>query len=105
MALPDVRDIGRRRKAAGLTQKELALRAGVSQSIVAKIESGSVQPSYEIVRRLFAVFDDLGRAAEAVAAAGEAAKTAPAPVQPPIVTPATLRRQQGIKRRGWVKNF
>lgn len=63
--LPDVREIGRRRKAAGLTQKELALRAGVSQSIVAKIEAGSVQPSYDIVRRLFAVFDELGRASEA----------------------------------------
>jgi len=64
MALPDVREIGRRRKAAGMTQKELALRAGVSQSIVAKIEAGSVQPGYEIVRRLFAVFDELGRATE-----------------------------------------
>ena len=65
MALPDVREIGRRRKAAGLTQKELALRAGISQSLVAKIESGSVRPSYDIVKRLFAVFDELGRGAEA----------------------------------------
>jgi predicted transcriptional regulator len=65
MALPEVREIGRRRKAAGMTQKELALRAGVSQSIVAKIEAGSVSPSYDIVRRLFAVFDELGRATEA----------------------------------------
>jgi predicted transcriptional regulator len=64
MALPDVRDIGRRRKAAGMTQKELALRAGISQSLVAKIEAGSVQPSYEIVRRIFGVFDELGRATE-----------------------------------------
>ena len=64
MAMPDVREIGRRRKAAGMTQKELALRAGVSQSIIAKIESGSVQPSYEIVKRIFAVFDELGRASE-----------------------------------------
>ena len=64
MALPDVREIGRMRKAAGMTQKELALRAGVSQSIIAKIESGSVQPSYDIVRRIFGVFDELGRASE-----------------------------------------
>lgn len=64
MSLPDVREIGRRRKAAGMTQKELALRAGISQSLVAKIEASSVQPSYDIVKRLFAVFDELGRAAE-----------------------------------------
>ena len=34
---------------AGLTQRALASRAGVSQPLVARIESGKVQPSFERV--------------------------------------------------------
>lgn len=37
---------------AGLSQRELAHRAGTSQSAVARIESGAVSPSVETVRRL-----------------------------------------------------
>lgn len=37
---------------AGLSQRELAQRAGTSQSAVARIESGAVSPSLETVRRL-----------------------------------------------------
>ena len=37
---------------ANLSQRELAQRAGTSQSAVARIESGAVSPSFETVRRL-----------------------------------------------------
>lgn len=37
---------------AGLTQRELAHRAGTSQSAIARWESGSVQPSLERLREL-----------------------------------------------------
>ncbi len=37
---------------AGLTQKELARRAGTSQSAIARWESGAVQPSLERLREL-----------------------------------------------------
>ena len=43
------------RTRAGLSQRELAARAGTSQSAVARIESGAVNPSFETVRRLVAV--------------------------------------------------
>lgn len=39
---------------AGLSQRELAERAGTSQSAVARIEAGAVSPSLETVRRLLA---------------------------------------------------
>jgi predicted transcriptional regulator len=50
--LPALDDIPKRRKALALTQSRLAELAGVSQSIIAKIESGTVDPSYSIVKRL-----------------------------------------------------
>jgi predicted transcriptional regulator len=59
--LPDVRDIEKRRKALGLTQKKLSMLAGVSQSFVAKIESEKVSPGYEIVKKIFGVFDELSK--------------------------------------------
>ena len=37
---------------AGLTQKQLAIRAGTSQSAIARWESGTVQPSFERLRDL-----------------------------------------------------
>jgi predicted transcriptional regulator len=57
--LPLLDEISRRRKELGLTQSKLASIAGVSQSIIAKIESGSVDPSYSIVRKLFTALDSL----------------------------------------------
>jgi transcriptional regulator with XRE-family HTH domain len=37
---------------SGLTQQQLATRAGTSQSAIARWESGSVQPSFERLREL-----------------------------------------------------
>lgn len=40
------------RRQLGLTQSQLAKMAGVSQSLIAKIERGLVQPSYHNVKKL-----------------------------------------------------
>lgn len=40
------------RRRAGLTQRELAERAGTTQSAIARAESGRVDPGFETVRRL-----------------------------------------------------
>src|SRR5256885_14635780 len=40
------------RRRAGLTQRGLAARAGVSQPLVARIESGAVQPTFDRLLRL-----------------------------------------------------
>jgi len=42
------------RKRAGLTQRELARRAGTAQSVVARIERGLSNPSWETLTRLIA---------------------------------------------------
>ena len=40
------------RKSVGLTQKELGIKAGVSQSLIARIERGTVDPRLSTVRRI-----------------------------------------------------
>ena len=40
------------RRRAGITQRELADRAGVSQPTIARIESGWTHPTFDRVRRL-----------------------------------------------------
>jgi predicted transcriptional regulator len=51
--LPRISEIKRKRKLLGLTQKELAERADVSQSLIAKIESGTINASYQLVAQIF----------------------------------------------------
>ena len=42
-----------------LTQQELALAAGISQSVLSKIESGAISPSYATVEKIFNVLERL----------------------------------------------
>jgi len=51
--LPDLKEIKARRINASLTQSRLASLSGVSQSLIAKIESGNIEPSYQKAKRLF----------------------------------------------------
>lgn len=50
----ELKDIKQARVRVGLTQAELAKEAGVSQSVIAKIESGRVDPSYTIAQKIIA---------------------------------------------------
>jgi len=49
------------RKQLGLTQLELARKAGVPQSVIAKIETGKVDPSYSSVKKICNVIEALGK--------------------------------------------
>ncbi len=40
------------RKATGLTQKELAVRTGISQSDISQLENGTADPSLKTLQRL-----------------------------------------------------
>ena len=50
MELPTPDDLRQRRTAVGLTQSELADRAGVSQPLIARIEGGDVDPRLSTLR-------------------------------------------------------
>jgi len=50
--MEDIAGIKERRKRLGMTQQQLARMAGVSQSLIAKIEMGRIDPAYSKVRRI-----------------------------------------------------
>jgi predicted transcriptional regulator len=50
---PELDEIKKRRQKLGMRQNGLAKKSGVSQSLIAKIESGRVKPGYENVKRIF----------------------------------------------------
>jgi predicted transcriptional regulator len=51
--LPQLEEIAQKRRLLGLKQSELAKLAGVSQSLVAKLESGKIDSSYTKVKNIF----------------------------------------------------
>lgn len=59
--LEEIKEI---RKRFGLTQSQLADRAGVSQSLIAKVEAGRLDPTYSKAKRIFEAIDTLGRKKE-----------------------------------------
>jgi len=56
---PPLEDIGKRRRQLGLKQAELAKMAKVSQSLIAKLESGKIDSSYTKVKTIFDVLERL----------------------------------------------
>ena len=52
------------RKKFGLTQSQLAKMANVSQSLIAKIEAGRIDPTYSNVKKIFTALNDLGKKRE-----------------------------------------
>jgi predicted transcriptional regulator len=57
--LPTIQEIAQKRRSLGLTQSELAKIAGVSQSLIAKLESGKIDPSYGKVKTIFEALERL----------------------------------------------
>jgi predicted transcriptional regulator len=55
----DLKEIKKLRNRLGLTQSDLAKRSGVSQSLIAKIEAGTIDPTYTKAMKIFITLDDL----------------------------------------------
>jgi len=54
-----LQEIKRLRKKYHLTQKDLAIRSGVSQSLIAKIEAGRIDPTFTKTQFIFQALDQL----------------------------------------------
>ncbi|MBU0628079.1 MAG: CBS domain-containing protein [Nanoarchaeota archaeon] len=59
--LSEIKEI---RKKFDLTQTQLANISGVSQSLIAKIEAGRLDPTYSNARKIFEAIDSLGKKKE-----------------------------------------
>ena len=55
----ELSEIKKIRKSLGLTQTGLAKRANVSQSLIAKIESGKIDPTFTKTKKIFEALSDL----------------------------------------------
>ncbi len=55
-----INEIKEIRKKLSLTQGQLAKRANVSQSLIAKIEAGRLDPTYSNAMKIFEALNDLG---------------------------------------------
>ncbi len=53
LKFPSPMDLKKRRVELGLTQKELAKLAGVSQPLIARIESGDIDPRLSTIKKIF----------------------------------------------------
>ena len=55
----ELEEVKKIRKKIGMTQTQLANRAGVSQSLIAKIESNRIDPTYTKTKKIFAALSEL----------------------------------------------
>lgn len=51
--IDDIKEIKQLRQKIGMTQGQLAKESGVSQSLIAKIESGNLDPSFSNAKKIF----------------------------------------------------
>jgi len=56
---PPLEDIAKKRRQLGLKQAQLAKLAGVSQSLIAKLEAGTIESSYTKVKTIFDTLEKL----------------------------------------------
>ncbi len=61
--LPSIEELRKMRKTLGISQKDLAHVSGVSQSYIARLEKGDLNPTYEKVRK---IYEYLNRASQKV---------------------------------------
>ena len=62
--LIDLKEIRSIRRKLGMTQKELSDMSGVSQSLIAKVESGRMDPSYSNAQKLIKALEEATKSNE-----------------------------------------
>ncbi|MFA5105787.1 MAG: CBS domain-containing protein [Candidatus Micrarchaeia archaeon] len=96
--LPETSEIRAKRKVLGMTQAQLALKCGLSQSLVAKIESGQVSPSYQSVKSIFDFFSSLESQSALCARDIMSQKIAAVAPSNPVGQAVALLRKHGISQ-------
>ena len=98
MSIHSLTDIKTLRKKYHLNQKELALRAQVSQSLIAKIESGTVDPSFTKAQQIFDALDRIREKEEVKASELMRTKVLFANVSESVKDVIQLMKNKGISQ-------
>jgi len=56
--VPELEQIGKRRRLLSWTQRDLAGKTGISQSLIAKIEAGNTKASYDKIKAILTALDE-----------------------------------------------
>lgn len=96
--LPKLEEMARRRKSLNLTQKELALLGGVSQSMIAKVEALTISPSYEKTKKIFDALEELEIRIETRVRDIVSKKVISVRPQDPVLRATELMRQTGFSQ-------
>ncbi|WP_202319553.1 CBS domain-containing protein [Archaeoglobus neptunius] len=56
---PEIEELRRKRKKLGVSQKKLAELVGVSQPLIARIESGNFDPKLSLVKKIHRVLEEI----------------------------------------------
>lgn len=81
-----------------LTQKDLSLLTGVSQSMIAKIEAQKVNPSYEAAKKIFEALEELERKVDVKAREVSSRRVVGARRQDTVAKATALMRQTGFSQ-------
>ncbi len=96
--LPTLEEVGRRRRLLALSQKQLAKLSGVSQSMIAKIESGRISPSYLKTKAIFDTLEGLERRNEMKAKDISHGKVVGVQVHDPVAKGVRVMRETGFSQ-------
>jgi predicted transcriptional regulator len=96
--LPTLEEIGRRRRLLAVSQKQLASLAGVSQSMIAKIESERISPSYLKTKAIFDTLEGLERRNEVKAKAISHGRVVSIQAHDPVSKGVRVMRETGFSQ-------
>lgn len=99
--LPSIEELRKMRKNLGISQKELANISGVSQSYIARLEKGSLNPTYDKVRRIFEYLNKSGQRAGNIDLTSESIMSTKVIVCLPtdsVISALNLMREKGFSQ-------
>ncbi|HLH86600.1 MAG TPA: CBS domain-containing protein [Thermoplasmataceae archaeon] len=99
--LPSIEELRKMRKNLGISQKELAKISGVSQSYIARLERGGINPTYDKVRKIFDYLNRTGQKATKIDLTAEKIMTKTVVICSPtdsIISALNTMREKGFSQ-------
>lgn len=98
LMLPELEVIAAKRRRLGLTQSKLAELTGVSQSYIAKLEAGRIEPSYRRIKAILEVLEGIEQRSEMKASDVMTRDVVSVQVNDPVQKAVDLMRTHGFSQ-------